>query len=180
MDLVYRLPTRLSGPTGQVGLALSLPPPFRLSSSLSLCSSLCLQSSLCLAQFSSDSCLSGLVLFASLVRFTLAISNAAPYRFPQELLHLVTIPGRPPFSSSSCLHHSPQLGATSGRTLWNPRLSSGVLVTPCRALCPLGSQISSLRLWIAFSALPAVSPIRRDGNRSTPLALRRDFVSSPF
>jgi hypothetical protein len=38
-----------------VGLALSLPPPFRLSSSLSLCSSpLYLQSSLCLVQFSSD------------------------------------------------------------------------------------------------------------------------------
>ena len=50
----------------------------------------------CLAQFLSDSCLSGLVLFASLVRFTLAISNTTPYRFPQELLHLVTIPGRPP------------------------------------------------------------------------------------
>ena len=120
MDLVYRLPTRLSGPRGQVGLALSLPPPFRLSSSLSLCSSLCLQSSLCLAQFSSDSCLSGLVLFASLVRFTLAISDTATYRFPQELLHLVTISGRPPFSSSSCLHHSPQLGATSGRTTPHP------------------------------------------------------------
>jgi hypothetical protein len=72
---------------------------------------------------------------------------------------IVTNPRETPtFSPSSCLQCPLCLGATSGRTSWNPRLSSGTLVTPYRALSPLGSKIMSPCLWIVFSTLSAVSP----------------------
>jgi hypothetical protein len=101
--------------------------------------SICLGSYL--SQFSSDYRLPGLVLLVYSVQFDLPTSDAAPYQFRRELLLPVTNPGRPhTFTSPSRLQLPLRLGATSGRTFWNPRLSSGILVTPCRALSPPASQ----------------------------------------